>query len=245
MESLDRLYFGTWQLGGQFKSFSSLEIEALLRFALDSGIRRFDTAAVYGGGRVEEMLGLCLPEDAVIVTKIPAIQKPDLSSPRPIQECYSHDYLFSSLENSLRRLRRSSVDTVLLHNWLPSWSSAGNEVLQCLGEMKNKGLVKRVGISLPDDFGSLLDQTVLSCIDVVEAPFNPGQQWILEQLPDPLKIKKEVLLRSLFCQGKLLRGRSAEPILHDALKLGTSLVIGMTAKEQITQNIECLKGSVT
>lgn len=245
MESFDRLYFGTWQLGGQFKNLSSLEIIVLLRFALNSGIRRFDTAAVYGTGRVEEMLGLYLPEDAVIVTKIPAIRKPYLSSPGPIQEFYSRDHLYNSLENSLQRLQRSSVDTVLLHNWLPSWSCIGNEVLQCLGEMKDKGLVKRVGISLPDDFGFLLDPTVLSCIDVIEAPFNPGQQWVLEQLPSLLRMKKEVLLRSLFCQGKLLRGRLAEPILHDALKLGTSLVIGMTTKEQITQNIECLKGSAT
>src|SRR3989344_5043743 len=91
MDWFDRLYFGTWQLGGQFKNLSPAYIESLLLFAISSGIRRFDTAAVYGGGKVEEMLGACLPEDAVIVTKIPAASKPNLEAPEPIQRFYSRD----------------------------------------------------------------------------------------------------------------------------------------------------------
>ncbi|PIS04642.1 MAG: hypothetical protein COT81_05460 [Candidatus Buchananbacteria bacterium CG10_big_fil_rev_8_21_14_0_10_42_9] len=75
MKWSDRLYFGTWQLGGQFKNLSKAYIESLLLFAVSSGIRRFDTAAVYGGGRVEEMLGggypffckLCLHSNGYVI----------------------------------------------------------------------------------------------------------------------------------------------------------------------------------
>ena len=246
MEWSDRLYFGTWQLGGQFKNLSPAYIESLLLFAISSGIRRFDTAAVYGGGKVEEMLGACLPEDAVIVTKIPAASKPNLEAPEPIQRFYSRDGIHRSVYGSLERLRRSSIDTVLLHNWLPTWSSEAVVILECLKGLKDEGIVKRVGISLPDNFSYPVAEAVLPHIDVIEAPFNTEQTWALQQLPYLLDLKKEVLLRSLFKQGKLLTDpHSAEMVARNALTLGTSVVIGMTTEEQVTRNINYLKGEVT
>jgi aryl-alcohol dehydrogenase-like predicted oxidoreductase len=236
------LYFGTWLLERQLKEPLVNKIEEILLFAIDSGIRHFDTATVYGGGKIEEILGACLQEDAIIVTKIPAITKPYLQSPAPIQKFYSRNHIKCSVEGSLGRLRRISVDTILLHNWLPSWSTDAIEILWCLKEMKEQGITRRVGISLPDNFSSHIAQEVLPYIDVIEAPFNPEQRWVLEQLPTLLELKKEVILRSLFDQGKLLTEHSAESLVQDALKLGTSIVIGMTKKEQITQNINYLKG---
>lgn len=242
MEWSDRLYFGTWQLGGQFKNLSRAYIESLLLFAISSGIHRFDTAAVYGGGSVEEMLGACLPKDAVIVTKIPAASKPNLEAPEPIQRFYSQDGINRSVYGSLKRLRRSSIDTALLHNWLPTWSSEAVVTLEYLNGLKDEGVVKRVGISLPDNFSYPVAEEVLRHIDVIEVPFNSEQRWMLAQLPALIELKKEVILRSLFGQGKLLAGRSVESLIQDTLKLETSVVIGMTTEEQITQNINYLKG---
>ncbi len=238
MEWFNRLYFGTWQLGGQFKNLSLVYIESLLLFAIRSGIRRFDTAAVYGGGKVEEMLGACLSEDAVIVTKIPAASKPNLEVPEPIQRFYSEDSIHRSVYGSLERLRRSSIDAVLLHNWLPTWSSEAVEILECLNRLKDEGVVNRVGISLPDNFSCPVSEAVLPYIDVIETPYNTEQAWVLQQLPYLLDLKKEVLLRSLFKQGKLLTSpHSAEMIAQNAFTLGVSVVIGMTTEEQITKNI--------
>jgi aryl-alcohol dehydrogenase-like predicted oxidoreductase len=242
MSWFDRFYFGTWQLGGQFKNLSPEYIKSLLLFAISSGIRRFDTAAVYGGGKVEEMLGLYLPEDAVIVTKIPAASKPNLDMPEPIQKFYSRDGIHKSAHESLERLQRPSIDTILLHNWLPTWSSDAQPILGYLKELKDQGMVRRIGISLPDNFSSNISDEVLSHIDVIEAPFNPNQRWVLNQLSWLLAMKKEVLLRSLFCQGKLLVHHHAEPLMKEALQLGTSVVIGMTTEEQVIENINYLKG---
>lgn len=242
MEWSNRLYFGTWQLGGQFKNLSPAYIESLLLFAISSGIRRFDTAAVYGGGKVEEMLGACLPEDAVFVTKIPVASKPNLEAPEPIQRFYSKDVIRRSVYGSLERLRRSSINAVLLHNWLPTWSGDAVTILECLNGLKDEGVVKRVGISLPGNFSCPVAETVLPHIDVIEAPFNTEQVWLLQQLPYLFDLKKEVLLRSLFKQGELLTNqRSAEVIAQNAFALGTSVVIGMTTEDQITQNIHHLK----
>lgn len=244
MNWFDRLYFGTWQLGGQFKNLSHAYIESLLLFAINSGIRRFDTAAVYGAGKVEEMLGACLPEDAVIVTKIPATSKPNLEAPEPIQRFYSRDGIHRSVNESLERLQRTSIDVMLLHNWLPTWSEDAVAIFECLNELKDQSVVKRVGISLPDNFSYPVAETVLPHIDVIETPFNSEQKWILKQLPILIELKKEVILRSLFDQGKLLTEHSAELLLRDAFKLGTSVVVGMTTEEQITRNINCVKGEV-
>lgn len=245
MKQLERLYFGTWQLGGQFKNLSPDYIKSLLLFAFNSGIRRFDTAAVYGQGKVEEILGSCLPEDAVIVTKIPATSKPNLEAPEAIQRFYSRDSIYQSVYGSLKRLKRNSIDTVLLHNWLPTWSSDAVAILECLNELKDSGVVRRVGISLPDNFSCAVDEAVLPHIDVIEAPFNTEQVWVLKQLSFLLELKKEILLRSLFKQGKLLTDHhSAEAIVQNAITLGTSVVIGMTTEKQIIQNIKYLKGEV-
>ncbi len=243
----NRLYFGTWQFGGQFKNLSPAEIESLLSFAVTQGIRRFDTAAVYGDGKVERILGTCLPEDAVIVTKIPATSGPSLEAPLPIEKCYSREYIHSGVQESLERLRRDSVDTVLLHNWLPTWTSeTAVAVLRYLAELKERGWTRRIGISLPKNFSAAIPETVLSPIDVIECPFNPEQTWILPQLPHLLSLKKEILLRSLFKQGKLITDQNpAEAIVRSTLALGTSVVIGMTTEKQITQNIKFVKGVVT
>ena len=241
MDWFRRLYLGTWQFGGQFKRMSFTEIKSLLDFALDSGISRFDTAVVYGGGRVEEVLGRCLPKDVAIITKVPAITRPQIGSLEPIHSFYSPDHIYRSVHGSLRRLRRSTLDTVLLHNWLPTWSPDATSVFRCLARLKELGLAKRVGISLPDGFPDLLDQKTLSFVDVVEAPFNPGEQWVLRQLPALLDLNKEVVLRSLFAQGKLLRAYSRHQLLKDALELQTSVAIGMTTEEQITLNISQLR----
>ncbi len=108
--------------------------------------------------------------------------------------------------------------------------------------MKDDGLARRVGISLPDDFSSNINDEALPYIDVIEAPFNPDQRWVLHQLPSLLVMKREVLLRSLFCQGKLLAHYYAELLVKEALQLGMSVVIGMTTEGQVTQNINSLKG---
>lgn len=243
MEWSNRIYFGTWQLGGQFKKLSPACIESLLCFAVSSGIRRFDTAAVYGDGKVEKMLGAYLPEDTVVVTKIPATSKPNLEAPEPIQRFYSRNSIHQSVYGSLERLRRTSIDTALLHNWLRPWSLEGIDVLEHLNELKVQGVVKRIGISLPDNFSHPIAGTVLRHIDVIEAPFNIEQVWLLKQLPYLLDLNKEVLLRSLFKQGSFLsKTHSAKRILQETFTLGTSVVIGMTTKEQVTQNIRYLKG---
>ena len=94
---------GTWQFGepgwGWVKEFDNREIERIIDRALESGINFFDTAAVYGNGRSEGILGKALRgrrQEAVIATKVAPPLGPD--------------YVKRAGEESLRRLGVESVD---------------------------------------------------------------------------------------------------------------------------------------
>ncbi len=261
----ERLYLGTWQLGGQFRPLTPAQVEALLRAALDHGIGKFDTAGVYGGGSVETALGRVLPRDGVVVTKVPAKVRPAPEAPGPVERYYDRDWIAQWVEGSLRRLGRSQMDVVLLHNWARNWGRSFAEPLAVLDEFRHQGMLSRVGISLPDGFDAALAPEIAARVDVIEAPYNPLDEWIIPALPDLARMGKEVILRSLLIQGMLvmdqerrrqlpptdgrqgrlnrvrhLEPRSVEAVLAQVWKLGTSVTIGMTTPGQIAENVRFL-----
>ncbi len=206
ISALNSLYMGTWQFGGQFRIQSEREIVALLDRALVLGIRRFDTAAVYGAGRVETILGEILPSDARVVTKIPAIQKPSIHS-HAVLDAYPPGHINASVHASLTRLKRPKTHTLLLHNWFPGWKgSEADALLQQLTTLREAGLTEKIGISLPNGFPEdSLDDAIFQSIDVIEAPFNSAENWILNYLGTASAYNVEILMRSLFRQGLELR----------------------------------------
>ncbi|TRZ52736.1 hypothetical protein D4R99_02220 [bacterium] len=109
----ERIYLGTWQFSGQFKVLSETQIAEILAFSIESGIRRFDTAPVYGDGMVESILGRFLPKESIILTKIPAIQKPTIECGIRPETYYPKDWIYRSIETSLKRLKRNTMDTLL------------------------------------------------------------------------------------------------------------------------------------
>jgi aryl-alcohol dehydrogenase-like predicted oxidoreductase len=261
MKGVERLYFGTWQFGGQFTKMSRLEIISLVEYALQKGVLRFDTAMAYGSGKVEEMLGEILPREAVIVTKVPTIKKPVGNLCGGMEEYYPEDFIRKSLDASLLRLRRNRIDTLLLHNWHSSWNNGSGQVFSFLEKLKTEGLVKRIGISFPDGSNCFVGENIVERIDVVEAPYNIVNNEIVGHIPKLLADDKEVILRSIFLQGILLRNKieradflsedirltrtadapercfAPQEILSQVSTLGTSVVIGMTTLEQVDQNI--------
>ncbi len=241
MTTLDRLYLGTWQYGGQFKKMTSEEIEGLVEYALASGIERFDTAAVYGGGSVETVLGDVLPADALVVTKIPAIKKPALTDPALAPAFYNLAAIQQSVEGSLSRLKRSQADVILLHNWLPHWTTDNESIIEAFVSLKVLGLTKKVGLSLPNQFAASIHSNLLPHLDVVEAPYNDENRWIVSQIPQLHHSGIEVILRSLFLQGKTVSRVMPTTTIKEAMQFKTSLVIGMTTRKQIKANIETMR----
>ena len=91
---------------------------ALVRRAFEKGIRHFDTAASYGRGRNEEMIGKVIKEldvrdEAIIATKVPRIS---LSVLKQMRNEQSKAYFLDHLEQSLKRLQTDYVDMIYLHD---------------------------------------------------------------------------------------------------------------------------------
>ncbi len=172
MKWYESLYFGTWQLSEDFHLVTENEAKRVINFALEQGISNFDTAHVYGNGNVESILGNILPEATKIITKIPAIQKPTLNESSFIEKYYPIDWMSEKFETSMIRLRRDKIYGVLLHNWSNGWKNNYSEQLSYLLELKSKGIVEKIGISIPNNFTGDLNIDLVKKIDIIEVLFR-------------------------------------------------------------------------
>jgi aryl-alcohol dehydrogenase-like predicted oxidoreductase len=225
---------GTWQFNGQFKQLSEEEIIRLLNFAKKNGIKKFDTALVYGPA--EKCISKIIDNETFVLTKIPAKRKPSLEEDENITEYYTKEYINECINKSLTNLQRDYIDTILLHNWNQHWDKY-EVVISWLIELKNKGIVKKIGISLPNNYSKRLSKEILYNIDVIEAPYNKENKWIEKDIDFYKQHNIEIILRSLFLQGKLLSKNNYIKYIEKANTFNTSLVIGMTTEKQITNNI--------
>ena len=117
------------------------ESAAVVHKALEAGIRFFDTANVYGGGRSEEFLGRALGrrrKEVVIATKFGYRTGPD-------QGGASRRSVISSCEQSLRRLGTDYIDVYLLHG--PDPETPIEETLGAMSLLVEQGKVHHLGCS--------------------------------------------------------------------------------------------------
>jgi len=114
---------------------------AIVRAALDAGIRFFDTADTYGWTRGEEHLGRALQgvrQKVLIATKFGQAIDAERGGARP-------EYVLRAAEDSLRRLGTDYIDLYQLH--LPDPSVPVAETLGALQELKQAGKVREIGCS--------------------------------------------------------------------------------------------------
>lgn len=115
-------------------------VDAVVGTALDVGINFFDTAAMYGRGASERLLGGALGtrrDEVVIATKYGGDRVPGLQSTR--------DYVRSAAEASLGRLGTDRIDLYQLH--FPDLATPLADTLGALAELIEEGKVLEVGCS--------------------------------------------------------------------------------------------------
>ncbi len=152
---------GGWMWGGTDEDESVRTVHA----ALDAGVNFIDTAAVYGYGKSEEILGKALSgrrESVVLATKgglnwnlkeekgvFSFHGTPEGQTDKPAQykvfQCLDPVELERELEQSLRRLRTDYIDLYQTHRQDPA--TPIDDTMALLLRMKDQGKIRAIGVS--------------------------------------------------------------------------------------------------
>jgi aryl-alcohol dehydrogenase-like predicted oxidoreductase len=146
---ITRLGLGAWAIGGGGWEFGwgaqeDDESIAAIHRALDLGVNWIDTAAAYGFGRSEQVVGRALEglEDRPYVfTKCSLLEGPG----RRVVHSLKRDSILHEADASLRRLGVDAIDLYQIH-W-PNPEADIEEGWSALAELKAQGLVRHIGVS--------------------------------------------------------------------------------------------------
>ena len=128
-----RLAFGTMQFGGRADAVQS---RAMFEASLAAGITHFDTAHAYTGGASEEITGkLIAPHRDRLI----------LATKAGYAGGSGRENILKTFDISRQRLQMDEVDVLYLHRFDDNTSL--RETFETLAELKQKGLIRYVGVS--------------------------------------------------------------------------------------------------
>jgi len=200
--------FGAWAIGGGWGEQQESESLEALGTAIDNGVNFIDTAAGYGDGRSERIIGKFLrkrKETVYVCTKTPPA--PGKWPPSPyclIEERYPQKYLRENVEERLENLQTRKLDILLLHTWTRAWNDRP-VALESLQKMKSEGLIKHIGISTPEhDQNCVIQLMREGLVDAVQVIYNIFEQEPVAQLlPVAKETNTAVIIRVPFDEGVL------------------------------------------
>lgn len=160
---LTKLGFGASSIGAEFGQFDLDQSLRSVRTAIDAGIRFIDTAAYYGRGMSEVLLGQVLPKyprDSLIVST-------KLGRYAPKHFDFSAKRVAESIDVSLERMRLEMIDLVFVHDIeYGDVQQVIDETLPALKKQVEKGKVRAIGISgYPmKNFQRVIPTDLLDCV---------------------------------------------------------------------------------
>ncbi|MEU6752550.1 aldo/keto reductase [Spirillospora sp. NPDC046719] len=225
--------FGSWAVSGPGWRFGwgatdDAESVAAIRHAIGSGVNWIDTAAVYGLGHSEELVGKAIAglredERPFVFTKAGLVWDPadPQAAPRRIMKPAS---VRREVEDSLRRLGLERIDLYQVH-WPDTGESldyAGDgsgpvspnatpleEYWQVMADLKAEGKVRAIGLSnhSPD----LLDRAEkVAHVDAVQPPFSAINRSAADEIAWAREHGTGVIVYSPLQSGLLTGAFSAE-----------------------------------
>jgi aryl-alcohol dehydrogenase-like predicted oxidoreductase len=174
--NLTRIGLGAWAIGGEWRfgwgHQDDADSIATIRKAVELGLNWIDTAAVYGLGHSEDVVGRA-------VSEMPRAERPYVFTKSSLvwdeSKTVSHNLraasIRSEVEQSLTRLRTERIDLYQIH-W-PAWpnSPAGHdpgtieEAWTTMVRLRDEGKVGFIGVSN-------FDVPLLRRISAIETPTN-------------------------------------------------------------------------
>ncbi|MFL6109780.1 MAG: aldo/keto reductase [Catenulispora sp.] len=195
---ITRVGFGTWAVaGGDWRwgwgATDDAESIAAIRHAVDSGVNWIDTAAVYGFGHSEELVGKAISayseaDRPYVFTKVGMVWDPaDPHRAAPIRTMKPAS-VRREVEDSLRRLGVERIDLYQVH-WpdtgAPFGEVAGDggdgtvspdhtplaEYWQVMADLKAEGKVRAIALS-NHDAGQLAVAEKIAHVEAIQPPFS-------------------------------------------------------------------------
>ena len=195
---MNRIVLGGAQLGLPYgilnggETLSREEVARILDTAAGHGIDAIDTAIAYG--QSESVIGETARNRFKIISKLPPIPS-DVSN--------VSQWVRTQVDASLSRLKRTSLDALLLHRSQDLTDAHGAELYAAINSLKVEKIIQRFGVSIytPDELNGIIGTFD---IDVVQAPLNVFDRRILGVIGQLSALNIEVHVRSVFLQGVLI-----------------------------------------
>ena len=171
---ISRVGFGAWALGGSNYDWGwgAQEDEqsiATIHHALDLGVSWIDTAAQYGFGHSEEVVGRAVAgysgKRPLVFTKGGQPEGPN----RTTLQSLKRDSLRRELEGSLSRLGVDAIDLYQIH-----WPIPDEEIEEgwsALVELRDEGLVRHIGVS-NFDVEQLRRAQTIAPVETLQPPYS-------------------------------------------------------------------------
>ena len=175
--AITRVGFGAWAIGGAGWSFGwgsqdDEESAAAIRRAIEGGVNWLDTAAVYGLGHSEEVVGRTLADypdtdRPYVFTKCGMVWDPGETTPR---RQATPESIRREVDDSLRRLRLDRIDLYQVH-WPPDGDVPLERYWQAMLDLVAAGKVRAVGLS-NHDVKQLEAAEALGHVDSLQPPYS-------------------------------------------------------------------------
>jgi aryl-alcohol dehydrogenase-like predicted oxidoreductase len=182
--SVSEIGYGAWGIGGSmWLGAEDQESLKALNRAIDLGVNFIDTAAAYGDGHSERLVGKVVAERderIVVASKIPP---KNLTWPAPAgidpDEAFPADHVRTSTERSLSNLGMDAIDVMQFHVWSDDWVGRGSW-LDAIHALKEEGKIRFFGVSINDlEPGNALALIETGVVDTVQVIYN-----VFEQAPE-------------------------------------------------------------
>lgn len=215
------------------------DVLSLLHHAKERGINLIDTAPAYGES--EARLGKLLQgsrQDWVLCTKAGEEFTNGLS-----HFDFSREAITRSVERSLKRLQTDYLDIVLIHSNGEDVSLIEQqEVLLTLQRLKEKGLIRAIGMSTKTIEGGLL---ALQHADSVMVTARPDYQDEVSVIEQAAVLKKGILVKKALASGHLATINDSHPVLASfRFNLGyeavSSIIVGTISLSHLDGNCDAI-----
>jgi aryl-alcohol dehydrogenase-like predicted oxidoreductase len=213
------------------------EVSDLLATAKDFGINLIDTAPAYGSS--EQRLGRLLTQrdDWIICTKVGE----EFTGGKSFFD-FTAQHVNYSVERSLRNIQTDYLDIVLIHSdGRDEQIIQSTDCLEALTRLKEKGLVRAIGMSTKTALGGLMavDKT-----DIVMVTYNPSNTDDAEAIAKAFSENKGVLVKKALNSGHDCNkpNQDGDAVVNNLnLVFSTqgvdSVIVGTINPEHLRQNI--------